>query len=157
MEKRTLLVGFLLFSLAAVVSAHTPLLMLEDNEDGTLTVEGGFSTGAGAGGVDFYVKNKMEGEILLHRKFPESSLLEIEIPNEPYYLVFDGGPGHKVVKDGPAPPGGFTLNVEAVSLQPEKSDASGIPVPLPVIILVVVIAVLFVFLLPRLREKKKAK
>lgn len=154
MKNHVFLLLLILFIAAVPAFAHTPLLMLLDNEDGTLTVKGGFSTGAGAAGVDFYVKNKLEGKILLHQKFPESSIIEIEIPPEPYYLVFDGGPGHKIVKEGPAPPGGFTNNVEAASLQPEKSDVSGIPVPLPILIVIVVIAAILVFLIPKISKKR---
>jgi hypothetical protein len=117
--------------------------------------KGGFSTGAGAAGVDFYVKNKLEGKVLLHQKFPESSIIEIEIPREPYYLVFDGGPGHKIVKEGPAPPGGFTVNVEAASMGVERSDASGIPIPLPILIIIVVGAVVLVLLITTLAKKRK--
>jgi hypothetical protein len=153
MKNHVFLILLILLITVAPAFAHTPVLMLDDNEDGTLTVQGGFSTGAGAAGVDFYVKNKLEGKILFHQKFPESSIIEIEIPPEPYYLVFDGGPGHKIVKDGPAPPGGFTTNLEAASLKPEKSDASGIPVPLPVLIVIVVIAVILVFLIPKMMKK----
>lgn len=154
MRKDLILLLSILFIAAVPAFAHTPLLMIADNGDGTLTVEGGFSTGAGAAGVDFYVKNRLEGKILLHQKFTESSTIEIEIPPEPYYLVLDGGPGHKVVKEGPAPPGGFTKNAEAASLQPEKSDASGIPIPIPVLIVIVVIAALVVFLVPQILKKK---
>ncbi len=145
----------ILFIVAVPAFAHTPLMMLQDNEDGTLTVKGDFSTGTGAVGVDLYVKNKLEGTILSHQKFPESSTIEIEIPTEPYYLVFDGGPGHRVVKDGPAPPSGFTKNIEAASLQPaEKSDASGIPVSIPVLIIIVIIAAILVFLIPKISKKR---
>ncbi len=156
MRKPLVLGVFFFFCFTTGLFAHTPLLMIEDNDDGTLTVEGGFSTGAGAAGVDFYIKAKMDKSIILHQKFPESSIIEVTIPQEPYYLVFDGGPGHKIVKDGPEPPDGFTVNPEAVSMQPEKSDASGIPIPMPVIILIIVIAVLVVFVGPRVFKRKKA-
>ncbi len=137
------------------LSAHTPLMMIEDNEDGTLTVEGGFSTSAGAAGVNFYVKTKLEGKVLVQQKFPETSIIEVKIPQEPYYLVFDGGPGHKVVKDGPPPPEGFTVNIEASSMQPEKSDMTGIPIPVPVLIIILISAVLSVFIVPKLLKQKK--
>lgn len=132
-------------------------MLIENNEDGTLTVEGGFSTGAGAAGINFYVKSKLERKILKHLKFPESSVIEIEIPKEPYYLVFDGGPGHKVVKDGPPPPEGFSLNAEAASLQAEKFDASGIPIPMPVLIVLIIIITLMVFIVPWVSKKIKGK
>lgn len=155
MKNRIFLVLSILLCTTTAVWAHTPLLMLEDNEDGTLTVEGGYSTGAGAAGVDLYVKTKMDRTILLQERFPESSILEIEIPNEPYYLVFDGGPGHKVVKDGPPPPDGFTVNEEAVSMKLEKSDASGIAIPKSVIFIIVIVAAFIVFVIPKISKKKK--
>jgi len=43
-----LVVGILLTISA---SAHTPLLSVEDNEDGTIYLEGGFSDGSSAAGV----------------------------------------------------------------------------------------------------------
>ena len=43
-----LVVGILL---AISASAHTPLLSVEDNEDGTIYLEGGFSDGSSAAGV----------------------------------------------------------------------------------------------------------
>jgi hypothetical protein len=154
MRTFTLLLIFFLSFLAVPVFAHTPLLMLEEDGDGVLIVEGGFSTGAGAAGLDLYVKTKQDREILLHSKFPESNTIEIEIPQEPYYLVFDGGPGHKVVKDGPPPPGGFTINVDAASLPMEESDLHGIPVPMPVLIAVIIIAILLVIIIPRIKKTK---
>ena len=144
----------ILFVAAVPALAHTPLLLIADNGDGTLSVEGGFSTGASAAGIDFFVKNKLEGKVLLHRNFPESSTIEIKIPPEPYYLVLDAGPGHKVVKDGPAPPGGFKKNIEAVSLQPEESDASGMPISLPGLIGIVVVAGVLAFLIPKISREK---
>jgi len=145
----------LLSSRAIPALAHTPVLMLQNNEDGTLTVEGGFSTGAGAEGVNFYVKTLKDGKIIFSRKFPESSDITVQIPREPYQVVFDGGPGHKVVKTGPAPPGGFTVNAEAAGLPPEKSDATGIPVPLPVLLGVIAVAVILVFVIPQWTRKDR--
>lgn len=134
--------------------AHTPLLMIQDNEDGTLTAQGGFSTGAGARGIDLYLKTKKEEKILFHQKFPNSSSLTIKIPQEPYMVIFDGGPGHKIVKDGPAPPKGFTVNVEAVTLHPEKSSVSGLPVSWPMMIILIVIAAVLVSIIPKFSVKK---
>lgn len=155
---QTLILWLFVFFFTATVPAfaHTPVLMIVDNEDGTLTAEGGFSTGASAEGIDLYVKTKKDGKILLQRKFPESSTIEIDIPNEPYYVIFDGGPGHKIVKDGVPPPGGFTVNATTKQIKLEKSDASGIPLPLPAILLIVGLAVVSVFLVPKLSKKDKA-
>ncbi len=149
---------FLLFifcsSTAMTALAHTPVLILMDNEDGTLTIEGGFSTGAGAEGVRCSVKTMKDGNIILSQQFPESSSITVQIPKEPYQVVFDGGPGHKVVKKGPEPPGGFTVNADAVNLPLEKSDVTGIPIPLPIIFAMIAIAIIMVFLIPKMKRKK---
>ena len=92
-------IGILL--LAAGVSAHTPLLYIEDNEDGTIYVEAGFSDGSGTAGMPCRLEDK-DGNVLWEGKFDEYSSLIIEKPNiAPYYVVFDGGPGHVVTKEGP--------------------------------------------------------
>lgn len=89
------------------VFAHTPLLTVEDNGDGTIFVQGGFSNGASAGGVKVYLTSVATGEKLWEGVFPDIGELDIQIPNEPYTVTFDAGPGHVVVKDGLPPPGGF--------------------------------------------------
>ncbi len=142
---------------AMTALAHTPVLMLEDNEDGTVTVEGGFSTGAGAEGVMCYVKTIKDGKILLSQQFPESSSITVEIPEEPYLIIFDGGPGHKIVKKGPQPLGGFKVNADAVNLPIEKSDVSGIPVPLPILFVIVAIAIVLVFAIPKINKMIRKK
>jgi len=146
---------YLLFMLCgcASASAHTPLLIVEDNGNGTLRVEGGFSTGQVASGVNLYIRNRLEGKTLQHLTFPDSGELEITIPAEPYYLVMDAGPGHKVVKPGIVPPGGYTVNSDAVSVDIEGDDLSGLPLPIPAIIGILVIAGILAFLLPRIIRK----
>lgn len=98
--------GMLLWCIAAVY-AHTPLLTVEDNGDGTLFIQGGFSNGASAGGVKLYLTSVATNEKLWEGVFPDIGELEVAIPAEPYTVTFDAGPGHVVVKDGPPPPGGF--------------------------------------------------
>ena len=98
--------GMLLWCIAAVF-AHTPLLTIEDNGDGTLFIQGGFSNGASAGGVKLYLTSVVTNEKLWEGVFPDIGELEVAIPAEPYTVTFDAGPGHVVVKDGPPPPGGF--------------------------------------------------
>lgn len=106
-----LVVGILLTISA---SAHTPLLSVEDNEDGTIYLEGGFSDGSSAAGVTILIvedkpykgdpKNKdlYEGKlVLLRTKMDEYSELTLDKPNIPYFVVFDAGPGHVVEKEGP--------------------------------------------------------
>ncbi|PIE70046.1 MAG: hypothetical protein CSA22_09930 [Deltaproteobacteria bacterium] len=157
--KRCLFFLFFIFcsSMAMTALAHTPFLILMDNEDGTLTIEAGFSTGAGAEGVTCSVKTLKDGNIVLSQRFPASSSITIQIPKEPYQVIFDGGPGHKVVKKGPEPPGGFTVNSDAINLPAEPSDITGIPVPFPILITMIAIAIILVFLIPKMKRKKACK
>ncbi|MCK4466179.1 MAG: hypothetical protein KAU83_10760, partial [Bacteroidales bacterium] len=49
----------LVFFLTVQACAHTPLLLVEDNEDGTILLEGGFSDGSsGAGAIILIVKDE---------------------------------------------------------------------------------------------------
>lgn len=93
--------------LTLCVYAHTPLLTVEDNGDGTIFVQGGFSNGASAGGVKIYLTSIATKQVLWESVFPDIGELDVEIPNEPYTVTFDAGPGHVVTKEGPPPPGGF--------------------------------------------------
>ena len=101
--------------LAIPAGAHTPLLSVEDNEDGTVYLEGGFSDGSSAAGVTtLLVENKpYEGDkegknlykgklVLLRTKMDEYSELTLDKPNVPYLIAFDAGPGHVVEKEGPS-------------------------------------------------------
>ncbi|MEL3906684.1 MAG: hypothetical protein P1P65_06620 [Treponema sp.] len=106
-RKKALAVFGLLLCSVLTVFAHTPLLTVEDNGDGTIFVQGGFSNGASAGGVKVYLVSVATKEKLWESVFPDIGELDIEIPNEPYIVTFDAGPGHIVEKEGPPPPGGF--------------------------------------------------
>ncbi|QEJ97758.1 hypothetical protein [Treponema phagedenis] len=98
--KKTYLLLVLIIS-APVLFAHTPLLTVEDNGDGTIYVQGGFSNGASAAGVKLYLTDKNTGEKLWDGEFPAVGEIDLEIPAVPYTVTFDAGPGHVVVKDGP--------------------------------------------------------
>jgi len=126
--------GTLLFFVMTVF-AHTPLLTVEDNGDGTIFVQGGFSNGASAGGVKVYLTSVATNEKLWEGVFPDIGELDIQIPNEPYTVTFDAGPGHVVVKDGLPPPGGFgaapTAQAEGAPAQSESSAAAAQPASVP--------------------------
>lgn len=114
--------------LALCIYAHTPLLTVEDNGDGTIFVQGGFSNGASAGGVKIYLTSIATKKVLWESVFPDIGELDVQIPNEPYTVTFDAGPGHVVTKEGPPPPGGFGAAkekpAEAVSAASDNTDAS---------------------------------
>ena len=89
--------------------AHSPLLTVEDNGDGTIYVQGGFSNGASAAGVKLYLTDKASGQKIWEGEFPDVGELNLPIPNVPYTVTFDAGP---------EPEGGF-------GSQAASSEAAG--------------------------------
>ena len=101
-KKCVFLTGAVLILFNLALLAHTPILLVEDNGDGTLYAEAGFSDGSSAQGSVCRLETP-DGEVLWEGKFDEFSSVEMEIPNvEEYYVIFDAGPGHIVKKKGPA-------------------------------------------------------
>lgn len=79
---------------------HTLFMNLTDNQDGTVSVEGMFSTGAVAANLPLYLLDENEKQIL-KIKLDENGEAEFTIPDLPYTVFLDGGPGHTVREDGP--------------------------------------------------------
>ncbi len=88
-----LALGMMVFGTAAF--AHTPLCSCYDNMDGTATCEGGFSDGSSAAGVSMKVLDT-EGNVLIEGAMGEDSTFIFEIPEIPYVVLFDAGPGHSI-------------------------------------------------------------
>lgn len=86
----------LLILAVMIVSAfsHTPIMSCIDEGDGTVTCEGGFSDGSGAGGVEFRLEK--EGKTLLKDKLNSQSEINFKKPDGKYTAVFDAGPQHEV-------------------------------------------------------------
>lgn len=89
------------------IYAHSLLLNVFDNDDGTITISGAFNTGESAQGALLKLESINTGEILFQKRLPDEGELTINIPKIAYQIVLDGGPGHKVVKQGIAPQDGF--------------------------------------------------
>ncbi|MBN1838672.1 MAG: hypothetical protein JW802_01360 [Campylobacterales bacterium] len=104
-----------LLSLPLWMYAHTLLLHVGDNEDGTISIKGEFSTGEGASGALVKLKALGSEEILMQQRLPNSSEIVLEIPKTPYEIILDGGPGHQVHREGIAPKGGFAKNTSVSS------------------------------------------
>jgi hypothetical protein len=97
-------VSVMLVCLAGVfclARAHTPLLFLEDNGDGTLYVQAGLSTGESAGGSKVFIREKETGRPLITITMPDSGKINVPMPKVPYTVTLDMGPGHIVTKTGP--------------------------------------------------------
>ena len=108
--KKLITMCFLFIS--AAVFAHAPLLSVDDNNDGTIYIEAGFSNGEKAEGMEFLiVKDKpyngpedtYEGKMIIFKgKFDEKSSVTILKPLTPKYeIVFNGGVAHIITKKGP--------------------------------------------------------
>lgn len=95
------LIGLGLFiSFPGVTFAHTPYLMVADNEDGTFDVTGGYSNGQSAAGTLILLKSKETGEILWQGRMDEyGELLSVPKQKQPCVIIFDGGLGHTLEKD----------------------------------------------------------
>ena len=101
---------------AATAYAHTPMLYVEDMRDGTIYLEGGFSDGSSAAGVKIYLVEDalfksdtaardeyLEALFAIFRsQLDQYGELVLRKPKGKYLVVFDAGPGHVVVKKGPA-------------------------------------------------------
>lgn len=105
---------FLMTTLLSIsLFAHAPLLSVDDNGDGTIYIEGGFSNGASASGVEIIVvKDKAYNgpeetfkgkEIIFKGKIGSDNSLTIPKPaTNKYEIYFNAGEGHIVGKKGPA-------------------------------------------------------
>ncbi len=110
MRKKLLILVVVVMS--KIILAHAPLISVDDNGDGTLYIEGGFSNGASAEGVEcIIVKDKAyngpedtfnDKEIIFIGKFNQDNFIEVPKPLTPKYEVyFNAGEGHIIGKKGP--------------------------------------------------------
>ncbi len=118
----------LLFLLPIFLYSHSLLLNLLDNEDGTITIIGEFSTGESATGALVKVKALDSDEILFQKRLPSSSELTIDIPKVKYQVILDGGVGHTIIREGITPKGGFenkkqTTKEKDKAKKPSRTDA----------------------------------
>lgn len=101
--------------MTVMLFAHTPLIFIDDNHDGTIYVEAGFSDGSSAAGMACRLEGP-DGQILWEGFFDRLGSVTIEIPDiEEYYVVFDGGPGHVVRRSGPVRASSIPLEPDSVT------------------------------------------
>lgn len=84
-------------------AAHTAFLMVEAGSPGNIRIETGFSDGGTGAGMEVVIKEKATGRTLSVHTMPEDGVIEVPMPETPYTVNFDTGPGHAVTKDGPLP------------------------------------------------------
>ena len=82
--------------------AHTLYMTVEDNEDGTVTVQGMFSTGAVGAWVEVRLEDE-NGKVLWKGKADDDGECTFKKPNVPYTIIMDfgPGPGHQAKEEGP--------------------------------------------------------
>jgi hypothetical protein len=118
--------AILILSFASAASAHKPLLAVEDNMDGTIYIEAGFSDGSSAAGHKILLKDKESGKVLSEQRVGEDGTLEIKKPSVKYTVTLDAGEGHVVTKDGPPPD---TKVAKADKAAEEKQSPAPTPKP----------------------------
>lgn len=95
-----LILSVVLTAFVATLSfAHTPLCFCEDNGDGTITCEGGFSDGSSGAGIKMKVVDT-DGNVLIEGKMDEDSEFTFKKPEGDYTVILDAGPGHDVEVPG---------------------------------------------------------
>ena len=104
---RKILVGLFAFMVLALILnsqavAHTLFMTVEDNEDGTVTVQGMFSTGAVAARVEVRLEDE-KGKVIWKGKTDDDGECTSKKPNVPYTIIMDfgPGPGHQAREKGP--------------------------------------------------------
>ena len=82
--------------------AHTLFMTVEDNEDGTVTVQGMFSTGAIAASVEVRLEDE-KGKVIWKGKTDDYGECMFRKPGVPYTIIMDfgPGPGHQAREEGP--------------------------------------------------------
>jgi len=135
--KKTL--SIILLLLATNIYAHTLIMNIIDNEDDTITIVGEFSTGQSAVDAMIRIEALNNGDTLFAKRLPDEGEITLDIPQEPYQVVLDGGPGHIIVKEGIAPLKGFTVvssNTKAEKKELSKTMTSRNNWSLPYIVLI---------------------
>lgn len=98
--KYRLAIAVCAFIFSSTLWGHTLLLAVNLNEDDTVTVEGLFSSGSPASGLEIRLE-AADGRIIATKHADADGIATFEKPDEPYYIVMDGGEGHVVEEEGP--------------------------------------------------------
>jgi hypothetical protein len=84
---------------AAVAHAHNAICSCFENDNGTITCEGGFSDGGKAVGVPLHVVDQA-GKVLIEGVMTKDSNFTFARPKVPFRVEFNAGEGHIVKIDG---------------------------------------------------------
>ncbi|DAB33485.1 MAG TPA: hypothetical protein CFH82_10385 [Sulfurospirillum sp. UBA12182] len=92
--------------------AHTLVLSVFDNGDDTINIKGMFNTGESAAGAMVRLEALSSHEVLFEQRLSDESELVTKIPEVPYIIILDGGPGHSTKHEGIPPKEGFKQEVK---------------------------------------------
>jgi hypothetical protein len=115
------------------VEAHKPLLSVGDNQDGTISIEAGFSDGSSAAGHKIILKDEKTEAVISEHRVGEDGTLQLKKPSVAYTVTLDAGEGHTVVKAGPAASAsdtsGDSVKTEAESTEEKSSPVKPVTAP----------------------------
>jgi hypothetical protein len=115
------------------VEAHKPLLSVGDNQDGTISIEAGFSDGASAAGHKIILKDEKTEAVISEHRVGEDGTLQLKKPSVAYTVTLDAGEAHIVVKAGPAVSASETsadsVKSEAESTEVKSSSVKPVTAP----------------------------
>jgi len=98
--KKVLLLAF--FFLFAQVFAHGLLLLVEDNRDGTIYIEAGFSTGGRpAAGASVVLRDRETGRSIFTGNLSDEGRITVDQPTAPYTVTVRVDEAHSVTRNGP--------------------------------------------------------
>jgi len=95
-----LIIIMVLAFLISPVYGHTLVMSVEDNEDGTVTIEGVYSTQEIPVGAEVRLEDE-KGKVLWKGKIDWEGECTFEKPKVPYTIILDAGPGHTAERKGP--------------------------------------------------------
>jgi hypothetical protein len=101
MMTRTLTLTLLpaMLAIATVAQAHNAICSCFENDDRSITCEGGFSDGAKAVGVPIQVLDQA-GKVLVQGVMDKSSSFTFARPKGTFRVKFNAGEGHVITIDG---------------------------------------------------------
>jgi hypothetical protein len=85
-------------------------------------------------------------KVLFQQRLGLESELTIKIPEEPYRIVLDGGPGHVAVKEGIAPQKGFSVQPDPPGQKTKNAHSHGKPDLSPAYFITLGLVFCFLFL-----------